>query len=66
MTTVVHFIGTEKTTRLAEDYDAVNSQLHADQGNFSLDGGGSRVTIYKSAIAYIEESSESAPMIPHR
>ena len=60
MPTLVYFIGNEMPTRLAEDYDAVFSHLHANQeGNFSLDGGGSRVTIYRSAIAYIVEWSES-------
>jgi hypothetical protein len=55
MPTVIHFVGAEQPLRLDEDYDAVRD-LFRDQeaGHF---GGESRnqVTIYKSAIAYIEE-----------
>ncbi len=65
MPTDVHFIGTEKPLRLAEDYDKVNSQLHASDALFNrlVGDGNARVTVYKSAIAYIEEAIETEPFL---
>ncbi len=64
MPTQVHFIGGEGHFTLEEDYDHVNGQLHAaDSSQFTRLVGDtrSRVTIYRSGIAYIEEvGSESA------
>jgi hypothetical protein len=65
MPTDVHFIGVEKPMRLAEDYDKVNSQLHASDALFNrlVGDGNARVTVYKSAIAYIEEAVEVEPFV---
>jgi hypothetical protein len=66
MPTEVHFIGGEGHFTLEEDFDQVNSQLHAsDAGLFTrlVGDGRSRVTIYKSGIAYIEEASEKTPFV---
>ena len=59
MPTQVHFIGGEGHFTLEENFDQVNSQLHAsDAGMFTrlVGDSHSRVTVYKSAIAYIEEA----------
>jgi hypothetical protein len=64
MPTLVHFIGQEQPVPLEEDYDKVNTQLHAGEGGQFVRAIGdnrSRVTIYKSAIAYIEETEEAKP-----
>jgi hypothetical protein len=60
MPTDVHFIGAEKPVRLAEDYDKVTAEFHAERevGRFTQLVGG-RVTIYKSGVAYIEEATEA-------
>jgi hypothetical protein len=66
MPTQVHFIGGEGHFTLEEDFDKVNSQLHAsDAGQFIrlVGDGRSRVTIYKSGIKYIEEASDGAPLV---
>jgi hypothetical protein len=63
MPTVVHFEGAKVT--LQDEFEKVNSQLHgSDSGMFTLENG-SRVTIYKANIHYIEEpSGESVePMV---
>ncbi len=61
MPTDVHFIGIETPVRLAEDYEQVNSQLRASDALFNrlVADGSTRVTVYKSAIAYIEEATEA-------
>jgi hypothetical protein len=61
MPTQIHFIGGEGHFRLEEDFDKVNSQLHSnDAGTFTRLVGNShtRVTIYKSGVAYIEETND--------
>ena len=60
MPTQVHFIGGEGHFTLEEDFDQVNSQLHASDAMFTRMVGDnrSRVTVYKSAVAYIEELGE--------
>ncbi len=61
MPTVVHFIGAEQPIRVTQDYGFVSSTLSADRGQFKRDEGGDKgnlVTIYKSAVAYIEAVSE--------
>jgi hypothetical protein len=64
MPTVVHFIGQEQIVPVEEDYDRVNAQLHtSDGGQFVrvIGDSRSRVTIYKSAVAYIEETEKVEP-----
>lgn len=60
MRTVIHFIGTEEPITVEEDYDRVNAELTGapEVGQFTRLTGDSlsRVTIYKSSIAYIEEA----------
>jgi hypothetical protein len=66
MPTQVHFIGGEGHFTVEEDFDKVNSQLHAsDSGMFIRQVGDSRsrVTVYKSGIAYIEDAAESEPLV---
>jgi hypothetical protein len=69
MPTVVHFTGDEKPITLDEEFDDVNMQLGTENqaGQFVRTlGGGSRtrVTVYRSNIAYIEESGEpQGPMV---
>jgi hypothetical protein len=59
MPTDVHFIGVG-SIQLEEEFDKVNTQLHANDAQFNRLNAGerSRVTIYKSSVAYIEEASE--------
>jgi hypothetical protein len=66
MPTVVHFIGNEKPITLEDGFDQVNMQLGTESkaGQFVRTlGGGSRtrVTIYESGLAYIEEATEAGP-----
>jgi hypothetical protein len=66
MPTVVHFVGAEEPVTLEEDYDKVNGTFTAsDIGRFTRVVGDSRsrVTIYKSGIAYVEEASELEPFV---
>jgi hypothetical protein len=68
MPTVVHFNRAEESIRLDEDFDKVNSQHHgSDGGLFNRKVGDSRnrVTIYKSAISYIEEAAEVEAYVMH-
>jgi hypothetical protein len=63
MPTVVHFESAKIT--LQDEFEKVNSQLHgSDSGLFTLENG-SRVTIYKGNVLYIEEpTGESGePMV---
>jgi hypothetical protein len=66
MPTVVYFIGGEKPCTLQEDFDKVNATLGAHEaGRFTRLVGdrSSRVTVYKSGIAYIAETSDAEPMV---
>jgi hypothetical protein len=55
MPTVVHFESAKIT--LQDEFEKVNTQLHgSDSGMFVLENG-SRVTIYKRNVLYIEEPS---------
>jgi hypothetical protein len=67
MPTIVHFVGAEKPVTLDEDYDKVTAEFHAERevGRFTQQGGGGRVTIYRSGIAYIEEATERKPVMGH-
>ena len=64
MPTDVHFVGAaERPIRLQEDYDKVVSQFQSnDKGEFSGDirGGRKRVTVFRSAIAYLAEVAETS------
>jgi hypothetical protein len=56
MPTQVHFIG--QSLMLEEDFDQVNQQLDEHgAGLFTRKDGGrpTRVTVYRSGVAYIEE-----------
>jgi hypothetical protein len=56
MPTVIHFIGGQESRTVEEDYEKVSTTFHAaDVGQFTLAGSGRLVTIYRSAVAYIEE-----------
>ena len=63
MLTVIHFVGAEEPITLEEDYKKVTAGLHGavDAVQFTRVHGDSHslVTIYKSAIAYLEEQSEA-------
>jgi hypothetical protein len=69
MATSVYFIGAHDDPILLEDkFDRVNSQLTtSDKGQFSRvvphqamgSSSTARVTIYRSAVAYIEEAGEA-------
>jgi hypothetical protein len=64
MPTVVHTIGGE-TVRLEDSFDAVSSQLGGSEtGGFTgvLFDSDTRVTVYRSGIAYIEEAIEATPV----
>jgi hypothetical protein len=62
MPTVVHFEGAKVT--LQDEFEKVNSQLHGSEGGLFVLENGSRVTIYKANIHYIEEpSGEQGPMV---
>ena len=68
MPTDVHFIGApERPIRLREDYDTVVAQFERDdKGHFTGDirGGRKKVTVYRSAIAYLAEANEpSEPLV---
>jgi len=68
MPTVVHFIGEEKPVTLEDEYDRVNLRLSTEgkAGQFVRVNGENRtrVTVYKSGIAYIEETGEAGdPLI---
>ena len=67
MPTDVHFIGAEDPIRVEEDYDAVKSALHGSDSQFNRLTGMTenrhRVTIYKTAVAYIAEAPELDPML---
>ncbi len=66
MSTQIHFVGGEGHFTVEEDYEKVNAELHAsDVGRFTRVVGDnrSRVTVYKPAIAYIEETTEVAPRV---
>lgn len=59
MPTLVHFIGVEEPVRLQESYDDVIANFHGSNLGVCYFGEeGSRVAMYKSALAYIEETSE--------
>jgi hypothetical protein len=62
MPTVVHFIGEEEPVTLEDDYDRVNLRLSTEgkAGQFVRvhDENRTRVTVYKSGIAYLEHASE--------
>jgi hypothetical protein len=65
MPTVIHFIGGQDECRVEDDYQKVTATLHGgDAGQFTRVVGDSRslVTIYKAAIAYIEESEDVEPL----
>lgn len=50
MPTVVHFVGTERTVTVENEYGVVNATLHgSDSGQFTGSGGGS-VAIYRSGV----------------
>ena len=68
MPTDVYFIGAEKPLKLADDYESVTSKLlqGGRPGHFSHRGSDTRVTIYTSGIAYIEETSEAAEPVVAR
>jgi hypothetical protein len=61
MPTVVHFVGAEEPITLEHDYDRVNMQLNTEGKAGQFDGvigeNRTRVMVYKSGIAYIEEVS---------
>jgi hypothetical protein len=61
MPTVVHFVGAEEPITLLHDYDRVNIQLNTEGKAGQFDGvigeNHTRVMVYKSGIAYIEEVS---------
>jgi len=68
MPTVVHFIGEEKPVTLEDEYDRVNLRLSTEgkAGQFVRVNGENRtrVTVYKSGIAYTEETGEAGdPLI---
>jgi hypothetical protein len=56
MATIVHFVGAEEPVRLQEKYDDVIAKFHAKEVGYFGEGT-SRVAIYKSGIAYIQEES---------
>jgi hypothetical protein len=61
MRTVIHFVGAEESVTLEEDYDKVTAEFTASEiVRFTrlIGDSRSRVTIYKSSIAYIEEAPD--------
>ena len=69
MPTVIHFVGAEEPITLDDDYEKVTARLHGavDAVQFTRAYGDSRslVTIYKSAIAYIEGEASGAELQPY-
>jgi hypothetical protein len=60
MPTILHFIGTEETLTVDQDYGAVKSALQGrEAAEFKRLPGDTLVAIYKSGVAYIEDASES-------
>ena len=64
MPTDVHFVGAaERPIRLQEDYDKVVAQFQSnDKGEFAgnIRGGRKRVTVYRAAIAYLADATETS------
>ena len=62
MPTLVHVIGADEQLLLPDAYDEV---IKAFQGReiavFRVDG--SRVAIFKTGVAYVQETSESVPLV---
>jgi hypothetical protein len=62
MPTLVHVIGADEPLRLPDAYDDVIKAFHGREiAVFGEDG--SRVAIFKNGVAYVQETSESVPLV---
>ncbi len=66
MPTVIHFIGGQACT-VEEDYNNLAVALHGPDPipvtGRGVGGSRKRLTIYKTAVAYIEESEDVQPFV---
>jgi len=61
MPTLVHLIGAVEPLRLPDPYDEVTKAFKGRE--IAVFGEhGSRVAIFKSGVAYLQETSESVPL----
>ena len=63
MSSTVHFSGGEEPCAVNEDYETVTAALTGNESAQFTRLGGSRVTIYRSSVAYIEEIGETEPVV---
>lgn len=61
MPTNVYFMGRDKPLKLEEDYQTVSEQLQTAHGGHFRRAHQDRrmVTVYKAAVAYIEDTAKS-------